>query len=326
MKRWSLSFLALTALAPPASAGNEDAKPLDYGDPISFHNITLIPVMSAETGPFQRYTLLETGLAKKTLHIRELNGQSDEATVAEVEVKNAGEQPVFLLGGEMILGGKQDRIIQADTVVPKDGKWHKVAVFCVEQGRWNGQKMQFAASGAVAHLRLQEAAMTGRQDRVWAEVARKNAEQGTSNETETYRRTIQNAKVRRQIASHRSELEKLLPSRPISGMIFAVNGEIQVADLMGNPPLFADLKEKLLSAYILEALEHQVDPKAPKLGKKAGKAFMDEAMAAPEVNSKASLGTRGVQKENAESVSNETTDLETDKKVRSTYIKKKRTK
>jgi hypothetical protein len=130
--------------------------------------------------------------------------------------------------------------------------------------------------------------------------------------------------VRTKIASHRRELEKLLPTRPISGMIFAVNGEIQVADLMGNPPLFADLKEKLLSAYILEALEHQIDPNAPKLEKKAGKAFMDDAMAAPAIGNKGSLGTKGVQKESADSVSNETIDLGTNKKVRSTYINKKK--
>ena len=34
-----------------------------------------------------------------------------------MEVRNGGKHPVYLLGGEMILGGKQDRIIQHDTVI-----------------------------------------------------------------------------------------------------------------------------------------------------------------------------------------------------------------
>jgi hypothetical protein len=121
---------------------------VEYGDPVTYQNITLVPVHTKSTGPFQRYTLLESGLGEETFEVRELSGQADEAQVSEVEVKNKGKHPVFLLGGEMILGGKQDRIIQADTVVPNDDKWQKVAVFCVEQGRWDGRNMKFTGAGS----------------------------------------------------------------------------------------------------------------------------------------------------------------------------------
>lgn len=324
-------FAVLCSLVGSASAWAGQDSPaapprLDYGDPITYRNITLIPVMSDGGGPFQRYTLLEQGLAKKSFRIRERAGESAQAAVEEVEVKNSGEDPVFLLGGEMILGGQQDRIISADTVVPNDKRWHRVKVFCVEQGRWSGKKMFFEGGGAVAHLKLQEAAMSGRQDQVWAEVARKNAEHGTTNETQTYRRTIQNAAVRKKIATYRGELDKLLPSRPISGMIFAINGEIQVADLLDNPLLFGSLREKLLSAYILEAIEHQVDPNARRIDKKIGKSFVDDAEAAPSSEGIGGLGTRGVKKESKDTIGNETWDLQTGKTVRRTYINKKKKK
>ncbi len=297
---------------------------VEYGDPIVYQNITLVPIHSDETGPFQRYTLLEKGLAAKTLEVRELNGQTSEAQVSEVEVRNKGTLPVFLLGGEMILGGKQDRIIQSDTVVPNDSKWQKVAVFCVEQGRWDGREMKFQGGAAVAHLKLQEAAMSGSQQNVWSEVARTNMQHGTTSDTQTYRRTIQNEKLRGRISGYRTELAKLLPSKPMIGVIFAINGDIQVADLFENPDLFSDLSDKLLSSYILEALEHQVDRNAPKLAKTKAAKFVDDAQSSNSVSSKKSGRATNYKKDTEDALGNETFDDATGKKVRSTYINKKK--
>jgi hypothetical protein len=316
----SLSAFATLLIAGPESTPYRT----EYGDPVVFQNITIVPIHTDDPGPFQEYTLLEEGLAKRTLEVRELAGQSSEAQVSEVEVKNRGALAVFLLGGEMILGGKQDRIIQTDTVVPNDGKWKKVAVFCVEQNRWQGREMKFSGAGAIAHLKLREAAMTGQQGEVWKEVARKNATHGTSSETETYRRTIQNADLRKKIAGYRTSLEALLPAKPIAGAIFAINGEIQVADVFDNPKLFGSLKEKLLSAYILEALEHQIDADAPKLEKGKAKKFLDDAQAAPSSKPRKSIRATSYEKENDDAKGVETVDDATGKRVRSTYINKKK--
>lgn len=321
-----LLLLTLTAVPVLALAEQADQAvlPPEYGDPIQYRNITLIPVTSTEPGPFRRYTLLEQGLKAKTFAVRERAGSSDEAEVNEIEVRNKGTDPVYLLGGEMILGGKQDRIIQTDTIVAADGKWQKVAVFCVEQGRWQGQRMEFSGSGAVAHLDLQAAAMSGDQGKVWAAVAKSNEAHGTTSETQTYRRTIQNGKVRQRIAGYRSELEKLLPTAPIAGVIFAINGEIQVADLFGNPELFGALREKLLSAYILEALEHDVDADAKPLAKSVGAGFVEDAKKAPTQGKLKSLRGVTTRKESDAALSSEVVDELDGAPVRSTYINKKK--
>lgn len=325
MSRRALALVCAMAVSVTAQAQPKSPTPtadLEYGDPIHFRNITLVPIHANAAGPFARYTLLEAGLAARTFQVRERAGQSSEAQVASVEVKNQGQAPVFLLSGEMILGGKQDRIIQSDAVIPADGKWHELAVFCVEQGRWQGQKMEFEGGGAVAHLKLQEAAMSGQQDKVWAEVARKNREHGTSSDTQTYRRTIQNPKVRGQIAHYRRALEQLLPSAPSTGYIFAINGQIQVADVFNNPLLFADLREKLLSSYILEALEHQVDAKAKPLPKAAAAKFVGDSRAAPASKSTVNGKARSVQKEDATHLGSETYDQDNGESIRSSYINK----
>jgi hypothetical protein len=241
--------------------------------------------------------------------------------VNAVEVRNTGNYPVYLLGGEMILGGKQDRIIQSDAIVPNTSKWTRVAVFCVEHGRWSGQNMKFAAGKALAHVALRQAALTGEQGKVWAEVSAKNRQQGTSNATDTYRRTIQNENVRGKIAPYREHIVKLLPGdKRLAGMIFAINGKIRVADLFGNPVLFGDVRDKLLSAYILEALGQQVDRSAAPISAKAAKGFIDAGRKAKRMAAPSSGRSKNYKFEDKQLVGGETTD--NGAKVRETYMSK----
>jgi hypothetical protein len=311
------------AAPPAAGAARNEAV---FGNPIQYKNLTLIPVGTNRSGPFQKYTLLEAGLEAKTIQVRELAGSSGDAQVNTVEVKNRGNYPVYLLGGEMILGGKQDRIIQHDAVVPSTQKWTKVSVFCVEHGRWQGQNMKFAAGKAMAHAALREAALSGSQSKVWDAVAVKNKQQGSESSTGTYRRTIQNDKVRKQIAPYRDEIVKLLPKEmKMAGMVFAINGKIRVADLFNNPVLFGDVRDKLLSAYLLEALGQRVDPHARPLSSKAAKGFFDEVRKGKGMKMKGASGRSiNYKKDLPNAIGSDTIDAETGEKVRESYIGKQK--
>ena len=308
-------------VAAPTAVRPETSGELVFGTPITYQNLTLVPVGTSKQGPFQKYTLLEQGLDDRTLEVRELRGHQNEAQVNAVEVRNTGNYPVYLLGGEAILGGKQDRIIQYDTVLPNNRRFTRVAVFCVEAGRWAGQNMKFQAGKALAHVALRQAALSGGQSQVWAEVAAKNRQQGTSNRTDTYRRTIQNEKVRAKIAPYRAEVVKALPKDlHLAGMLMAVNGRIRVADIFGNPTLFSDVRDKLLSAYILEALGQQVLPDAPRLSAGAAKGFIEEGRKAKGVT--IGKGGRSIvyKKQTKKLIGAETVDEGNGEKVRESYM------
>lgn len=308
-------------VAAPNAVRAETSGELVFSPPVNYQNLTLVAVSTTRQGPFQKYTLLESGLQAKTLQIRELRGHSGDAQVNAVEVRNTGNYPAYLLGGEMILGGKQDRIIEQDTVIPNDNKWTQVSVFCVEHGRWQGQRMEFEAGKALAHVGLQRAALSGDQSKVWAEVASKNTQQGTQSSTGTYRRTIQNGKVRAKIAPYRDQLSHLLPSEAnAAGLIMAINGRIEVADLFGNPVLFADVRDKLLSSYILEALGQQVVRNAPQVSAAKAKMFIEKGRGAPSVFHKGTGRTMNYRKHGKGMVGTETLDKGTGQKIRESYL------
>lgn len=181
--------------------------------------------------------------------------------------------------------------------------------------------MKFAAGKALVHVALRQAALSGEQGKVWAEVSAKNKQQGTSNATDTYRRTIQNDKVRAKIAPYRERIVKLLPGdKRLAGLIFAINGKIRVADLFGNPVLFGDVREKLLSAYILEALGQQVDRNAAPISAKAAKGFIDAGRKAKRMAAPSSGRSQNYKFEDNQLVGGETVDK--GKKVRETYMSK----
>ena len=312
-------------VAAPNAVRQKKRSAITFGAPIKFHNISIVPVTTKKIGDFQSYTLLERGLARKTLKVRELAGNTNEAQVSHVQVKNTGKDPVYLLGGEMILGGKQDRIIAADTVVAPSGKWVKVGVFCVEQGRWAGQNMKFKGGGAMADVSIRRAAMKGSQSEVWNEVAKKNVLHGTQSKTQTYRRTIQNAKVRKKIKPYVRQLKQRLPrDERLAGLVFGINGKIHVADIFGNPVLFQDLSDKLLSAYVLEALGHQVNKRAAPVSSEAAESFIGKARKTKAKRVRKSGRAKNLNKEDIDFIGNETIDGDNAETVRESYIKKKK--
>ena len=59
---------------------------------------------------------------------------------------NHSKRPLLLLAGEIVTGGKQDRIVAKDRIVPADGDPIDLSVFCIEPGRWTESSPVFGAS------------------------------------------------------------------------------------------------------------------------------------------------------------------------------------
>ena len=65
-------------------------------------------------------------------------------------VENRGKSHVLLLTGEILLGGKQNRVLMEDTLLPPMSGPRHIGVYCVEQGRWSGRRQEFEAKESFA--------------------------------------------------------------------------------------------------------------------------------------------------------------------------------
>jgi hypothetical protein len=71
------------------------------------------------------------------------------AEVNRLVLVNNSKRPLLLLAGEIVSGGKQDRVIGKDRIVPAESDPVDLSVFCVEPGRWVATSDHFGASEAM---------------------------------------------------------------------------------------------------------------------------------------------------------------------------------
>ena len=90
---------------------------------------------------------------------------------------NNSDRPLLLLAGEIVTGGKQDRVIAKDRIVPAGSEPINLGVFCIEPGRWTEDTATFGASAkAPSHSLMvqpsvREKAMASKdQHEVWNSV------------------------------------------------------------------------------------------------------------------------------------------------------------
>ena len=129
---------------------------------ITYENITLFPVVSSGAADTSAFLTLDEGLASGEVVVTEQGSggmiRSERVTPAvdsnrgaavnQLVLINRSKRPLLLLAGEIVTGGKQDRVIGKDRIVPPESDPVDLSVFCVEPGRWVASSEHFGTSGA----------------------------------------------------------------------------------------------------------------------------------------------------------------------------------
>lgn len=214
-------------------------------------NVQIIPITSTKSSPDNQdgdFVTLEEARKLGVVEITEL-GDGD---VNALRVANKGDRPLLLLGGDLLLGGKQDRIVARDTIV-HPGKTVNVDVYCVEQGRWDGASRHFDYKSTVVPSKVREAAAFESQQGVWGAVADYNASVDYSGASTTVHAGLDSEKTKKAIGENIPKvLDQLKDQKNLVGFVYLVNGEVQSADLFASPRIMAQAKESLLKGYLAE--------------------------------------------------------------------------
>ena len=256
----------LLAAAPPETASERSAAIAPSDDPISafadrvrvgpperYRNLVLYPIYAdAPKVPAVDLTLDEA-MARGVLEITEV----DRAQVNRVRVRNLGKDPVFIMGGEMISGAKQDRIAGDDVIVPAGGKL-VIPVFCVEHGRWVAQTDTFKSASFMAGSAVRQARAAADQSAVWESVAGEQERLSAPSATGSLRSVQESEEVQEKVKPYQRAFVDLPEKHPRArGVVACAGGRIIAADLFGSRVLFQDLWPKLLDSYVIDALDRE---------------------------------------------------------------------
>ena len=253
-------------------------------EPIAHANLALFPVTAASVHSTKNYITLEEGLAAGSVKVTELGpglirrrpgGRPipDQARVNQLALINDSDKALILLAGEVVTGGKQDRVISKDRIVPPGADPLPLDVFCVEPGRWHGASLAFDGKSFMAAPRVREKAVAAKnQQEVWDATAAvregvagavgaspSTGELGRSTSyaqlehSDTFKRRIDEASSAL-TRDYERALRGALRGKDVVGVVVAVNGEVIWADLFAEAALFEKYWPKLLRSYVVEAL------------------------------------------------------------------------
>ena len=259
-------FLALTVVAIVAGLTVVDQRDARAGEvtppsgykvlePIRHGNLTVFPVVAAKSYPTAEFLTLDEGLRSGEVIVTEAGNvqglirrpatpvRHDGAQVNRLVLVNNSKRPLLLLAGEIVTGGKQDRVIGKDRIVPAESDPVDLSVFCVEPGRWVATSEHFGASEAMygngsgvaaggplhgpvpmammAQPSVRAKAMADQdQNKVWEEVRKQQANQTVNVEasapsvaialaqTSSYAKVMENEEVKKQVDAVAKPIEQ----------------------------------------------------------------------------------------------------------------------
>ena len=169
--------------------------------------------------------------------------------------------PVLIIDGDILLGLKQDRVLNTTVLVPA-GSRLEIPVSCVEAGRWRARSAtasrgDFSVSPGVRAAKLNSVIRYARasgkfdsdQGAVWSQVDRYVASLGVASGTHAY------SDIERQRRPQiEQRLAQLKPADGQSGVLAAVAGRPVSFDLFDKASTLARLWQGLIGSYITEWL------------------------------------------------------------------------
>lgn len=273
--------------------------------PIRNGNLTIFPVVADTSHDTTQFLTLDEGLRSGDVVVTEAGNagplvrprpghptwdehRPDQPTwsehprggpqVNQLVLINNSKRPLLLLAGEIVTGGKQDRVIGKDRLVPAESDPVDLSVFCVEPGRWVGRSEKFGAPMAMVQPSVRAKAMVDKdQSKVWNQVGQARTAMAETVRVESgpaaaapiqanssYAGAVDNKEVRKQLDSVAAPVQQQYQSvihqlrdRHAVGVVVAVNGQLIWADVFASTSLLEKYWPKLVRSYAAETFSQQ---------------------------------------------------------------------
>ncbi len=232
------------------------------GPPQRHKALTIVPLLTSDDVELP-YTLLADALAGGLVRITEARG----GTVPLLYAKNASDRDVLILDGEQLIGALQNRMTSRSILLAKQSAT-EIPVSCLERGRWRSVSEDFKpapqhspakvrrktreveARAAAAGTSDAEGLLARAQGEVWGEIREVFDHLSDRSPTDALDQAFDHAS---------NDIAAFVRSFSVVdgqvGLLGLVNDEPVGLDVIGGRSLYAQLHERLLRGYVLDALE-----------------------------------------------------------------------
>jgi hypothetical protein len=215
------------------------------GTPVHYDGLSVFPILARVSGP--GYLSLDGAIGQLAIE--------ETGTVSQVRIRNRASRPVFIMAGEMLIGGKQNRMVSADVVIRPD-ETVIVSSYCIEEGRWDNRASSFSSRKSLVTPEIRaRAANSADQRSVWESVAKSASRLQVESESQDLQAVYDSEAIRRRIAPYRPHWHPIWRQRPI-GLVVCRFGQVVGAELFSNESLFQSLRDKIIDSYVLDRLQY----------------------------------------------------------------------
>ncbi len=253
----SIAFLMLQVHA---------ATPAGYqlSGPHTHRNLTIFLIHGKDRISTSHFLTLQEALDQKKVAVHETG------SVNELSVENlSNDRDVYIQAGEIVKGGRQDRVLGLDLILRPHSGRVAISAFCVEHGRWTQRQQESASSFAssndqIVSKDLKRAVKEAKeQQTVWDKVsemqskleANLGAPVRSQVSDSSLQLTLEDQNVRQSLEEYLKVLQEIVHGKnDVVGYVFAINGKMNSADVYASASLFQKLWPKLLRSAATEAV------------------------------------------------------------------------
>jgi hypothetical protein len=265
-----LALLAMVAASfadrPSTAGATVLPRPVTYTitGPYAYENLTIFLIHGEDQLKNKTFLTLQEALQQKKVIVYETQ-QVNQLTIENLSV----HEEIFVQAGDIVKGGKQDRVIAFDVIVPARSGKMPIASFCVEAGRWTPRGQENAAAFEVSRdqaptkdLKLAIRKDMAQRD-VWGKVAESQAKlEGNlggpvraAASRSSLQLTLENQKLQEAVKKYVTKLQPIIEGQnDVIGYAVAVNGVLDSADVYASHALFLKMWPTLLKGSAVEAV------------------------------------------------------------------------
>ncbi len=232
---------------------------VDYDSAWTYKNLKIIPIRPKGYGGTARVVpgvvSLSQGMANGTVVVTE-RGTAATENVHWLRINNKGKEAVFIGSGEIILGGRQDRMVAKDTILPPSPKDQYIPVMCVEEGRWSDKEKKIQYNNYADPALRKVLGQSNNQVLIWKEILNQLNKSGTNSPTLAYL-------ARRNDKKYTPEQDAYLryfsgkfknADSTVTGFVCMSGDKVIGCDIYAGNNLFYGELQPLLHGYIEEAI------------------------------------------------------------------------
>jgi hypothetical protein len=225
-----------------------------------YENLQLYPIRAnrafrREHKDLGNYIGLKEALEKRKIVVTE---QSKQGSVNSLILENVSKDTIIVLSGEVVQGGKQDRVVGEDLILyPKSGK-KDVSVFCVEHGRWNPKNgdTSFKEYFSISSNEVRKAATVKKdQQEVWDKVSETTSKNDARTSTGTLTALKESESLSKNLSKYSNHFKSVLANDDqVIGLVAVTGSTILGCDMFANHEIFKMYLPGLLNSYSTEAI------------------------------------------------------------------------